>query len=610
MKKKIFALLIAGTMAATVLAGCTPTENGGENTKPEIKGVQDTLTVVSGSQIDVLAGVTATDAEDGDLTNKIVVKSTPSLTFSDGKATPTQAGSYELTYSVEDSGKLTAEAYATLTVTRKTSEATEYMTFDFSDKAGESRGWAHSIGDSAEGSTAALKQGAYVFDIKNPGNGDGDVQLKKELAVGAADYQIKVWVKSTKETYAHLLARNADAEGWETFGGVYNAEIGTSVAPVVLYFTVPAEGNCELLFNMGKITPNPDNAEDTTPTDFTVTIDKVEIYKITGTETARELYKQEFTENADTFTVSAGDGAAATVSNADGKAKLDITSYPTDGGGVWSIKAVAALGDVKIEKDKKYSYSIDVTATNAQAGELLVESNEQLDKARANFNGISVAAGETKTITQTFTAEADVDDPVLRFQLGEPSEGVASNSLLIDNVKFNVIEGDKEVERTNDRFIPYGDGSANQTTCIYDTYNGTDGDGEGVGTIWTEGGKMYYRMDKIGVTDWHNKLVFGYTDSPLRLPADSYFTIRFTAKATKAISCGLFLNVIGTWAPRVSTTVDFTTEEQTYEFTTTETFVTAMDFELLFQFGSDKYADFGEVTVEFSDFVILQSVVS
>ncbi len=605
MKKKLFAILIAGTMAATVLAGCNPTENG-ENTNPEIKGVQDMLTVVAGSQIDVLEGVTATDAEDGDLTNKIVVKSTPSLTFTDGKATPEQAGSYELTYSVEDSGKLTAEAYSTLTVTRKTGEATELMKFDFSTKAGESRGWSHNIGEGAEG-TAALKQGAYVFDIKNPGGGDGEVQLKKTIELEDADYKVKVWAKSTKETYAHLLARKADVEGWDTYGGGYNLKIGTSVAPIELNFRGEAGKHAELLVNMGKITPNPDNPADTTPTDFTVTVDKVEIYKITGTETERELYKQDFAANADTFTVSTGDDAAANVTHADGKAKLNITSYPK-AGEVWNIKADVALGSVKIEKDKKYSYSLEVTATGAQGGELLVES--AAGAARANFNGISLAAGETKTITQTFTAESDIDDPVLRFQIGTPSAGVTSNTLTIDNVKFNIVEGDKEVARTNDRFIPYGNGSQNQTTCIYDTFNGTDGDGEGVGTIWTEDGKMYYRMDKIGAVDWHNKLVFGYGDSPLRLPSDSYFTIRFKAKATKDISCAMFLNVIGNWAPRVNTTVNFTTQEQTYEFTTTETLITEMDFELLFQFGSDKYADFGEVTIEFSDFVILQSVVS
>ena len=53
-----------------------------------------------------------------------------------------------------------------------------------------------------------------------------------------------------------------------------NVRIAEEIAPLELTFSAPAEGSAELLFNLGKITPNPDNAEDTTPTDFVVTIDK------------------------------------------------------------------------------------------------------------------------------------------------------------------------------------------------------------------------------------------------------------------------------------------------------------------------------------------------
>ena len=112
-----------------VLAACdqTPASNG-ENTAPEITGVQDS-SVEAGSEFDALAGVTATDAEDGDLTGKITITSMPSLDFKNGKATPESAGSYELTYSVTDAAGETAEAYATLTVTRQTGDTV--MKLDF-----------------------------------------------------------------------------------------------------------------------------------------------------------------------------------------------------------------------------------------------------------------------------------------------------------------------------------------------------------------------------------------------------------------------------------------------------------------------------------------------
>ena len=56
--------------------------------------------------------------------------------------------------------------------------------------------------------------------------------------------------------------------------------------------------------------------------------------------------------------------------------------------------------------------------------------------------------------------------------------------------------------------------------------------------------------------------------------------------------------------------LDITTEEQTFEFKTTDTFVLDMEFELLFQFGSAALAEMGEVTLEISELVILQSKVA
>jgi hypothetical protein len=50
--------------------------------------------------------------------------------------------------------------------------------------------------------------------------------------------------------------------------------------------------------------------------------------------------------------------------------------------------------------------------------------------------------------------------------------------------------------------------------------------------------------------------------------------------------------------------MDITTEFQTFRFTTTDTFITDMDFEMLFQFGSEETSQMGENTIEFSDITI------
>jgi hypothetical protein len=600
-------MLLAVAMLLS-LAACGPK---GENTAPQITGVKD-LTVQAESEIDVLAGITATDAEDGDLTSMITVESTPVLTFKNGKATPEKAGNYELTYTVTDKNGQSVSEYATLVVTKKTADAVVYQEFDFDTNHNvDANGWEAHVAEGVA-ATGELKQGAFVFDITNPGAGDGDIKLALPgFAVKAADYKIKVWAKSTAKTYAHILARDENADDWSTFGGAFNVVIDETVKPLELNFTVSGDGSAELLIHLGKITPNPDNAADTTPENFTVTIDKIEIYEVTGTEVKNPVYTNDFASSIDGIVVSAGDGASANAAADNGAAKVTIDSYH-NGGGVWSIKTDLALPENAIEAGVKYYFSFKINAANGQTGECLVESASQEWANRVYFGSLNATAGEDVIVSGVFTAEQAVADPVIRLQIGNPGDGVTSNVIVIDDVVFGKLEGDKETNKTIHKFHPFGAGTANGTNPHFPwgTFNGTDEDNEqGVGTIWMENGSLFYRIDQGGVTDWHNKLYCGYGENPLVLKADSYYTVEIVAKASKNVSCSFFLNPLGSWEPRLSEGLDITTEEQTFTFTTTDTLVTDMNFEMLFQFGSEATAALGEVTIEFVSITIYQSVV-
>jgi hypothetical protein len=604
MLRKIAALLLAVCMLA---AAALVSAEGGE---PELHGVHD-QSVMAGTEFDALAGVTATDAEGNDLTDMIMVESMPELNFKNGKATPENPGDYELVYSVTDNNGVTVEDYATLTVTKKTADEVVYKTFNFDTvEVTDNHGWEAKIGEAAQAS-AALKNGAYVIDIQNPGNGDGDVQLAKAgYALKAADYKIKIWAKATKPTYAHILARNEKAEGWETFGGAFNVRIDEKVAPLELSFTSAGEGSAELLFNLGRITPNPDNAADTTPEDFSVIIDKIELYEISGEEHQVPVYTADFTKN-EGVTAEAGDGANASASFADGKAVVTIENYPAEGG-VWSVKANIGLGDVQIEKGQKYYYSFTINAANGQGGEALLESAARSWECRANFNGLNAPAGEDAVVSAVFVAEADVSDPVIRLQIGNAPEGAAGNVITISNVEFGKMEGDKETKKTIEAFMPFGPNTANKENPEYpwQTFNGTDEDNDrGVGTIWTENGSFFYRIDNGGTVDWHNKLICGFGGNPLTLASDSYYIVEITARADKPVSCGVFLNPMGGWDPRVSEGMSLNEEFQTFRFATTDTFIMDMDFELLFQFGSEATSKLDDVTIEFSGITIYQMLV-
>ena len=606
--KKILSLVLALAMLLS-LAACA---DKGENTAPQIAGVKD-LTVQAGSEIDVLAGVTATDAEDGDLSAMITVESTPALSFKNGKATPEKAGNYELTYTVTDKAGQSVSEYATLVVTKKTADAVLYQDFDFDTvHTVDSHGWAAHIAEGVA-ATGELKQGAFVFDIVNPGNGDGDIKLALSgMAVKAADYKVKVWAKSTAKTYAHIIARDENAEGWSTFGASWNVVIDEQIKPLELNFSVGADGSCELMINMGKITPNPENPADTTPENFTVTIDKIEIYEVTGTEVKNPVYTNDFASGIENgITVSAGDGASANVSADNGSAKVVVDSYH-NGGGVWSIKVDMPLPENGIEAGQKYYFSFKINAANGQGGECLVESATQEWANRAFFGGLNAVAGETVEVSGVFTAENGIADPVIRLQIGNPGEGVTNNVIVIDDIVFGKLEGDKETNKSLHNFHAFGAGSANGTNPHFPwgTFNGTDEDNDlGVGTIWMENGSLFYRIDQGGFTDWHNKLYCGYGENPFVLKADSYYTVEITVKASQNVSCSFFLNPLGNWDPRLSEGMDITTEEQTFVFTTTDTLVTDMNFEMLFQFGSEATAGLGEVTIEFVSIKIYQSVV-
>ncbi len=571
MKRRLAAAALALLLTFSLTA-C-----GGENTPPEIKGVQD-QTVQAGTEFDALSGVSVEDAQEGDLTAKLVIDATPSIDFTGGKAVIEQAGEYELVYTVTDKGGLTAESYATLTVTRQTGDAAVYKQFDFSaPQTVDDHGWTAQISGGADAS-GELKQGAYVFDIKTPGGNDADIQLVKSgLPLKAAEYRIAAYAKATQETSATIQAGGQNAE----------VTIGTGIAPLELDFTSTGAGSTDVILNLGQ-----------SPAGNIITIDKIEIFEISGKETKTPVYT-----GGPELTVTAGDGASAQANGG----TVEISGYPTDGG-VWSIKTDIGLPGVSIEAGEKYYYSFSLKAQNAQSGECLVESASQADANRVNFNSFAAGAGETVTVTSTFTAEQAVADPVIRLQIGAPSDGVTSNQIQISDVQFGTVSGDLKTVKTIDAFTPFGRTTANAENPDqpWETFNGTDEGAEGVGTIWTENGKFFYRIDQGGVTDWHNKLICGYSGNPLTLEGDSYYTVEITVKADKNVSCGFFLNTLGGWDPRISETLDITTQEQTFSFTTTDTFITDMDFEMLFQFGSEQTAQLGEVTIELSNVTIYQ----
>ncbi len=96
------ALVLLSVFALTACVGV-------RNQAPELVGVRETVTIDQGDTFDPLDGVTATDAEDEELTASITY-----VGWSDGNEDV--AGSYTITFTVTDSGGLSDTATMTVTV--------------------------------------------------------------------------------------------------------------------------------------------------------------------------------------------------------------------------------------------------------------------------------------------------------------------------------------------------------------------------------------------------------------------------------------------------------------------------------------------------------------
>ncbi len=649
--KKIFALGLIAALSLALFAGC----NGGNNedpnknknnTEPTIAGVQDTATVMAGTEFNALEGVTATDKEDGDLTSKITVESEPALTFTNGKATPAATGEYEIIYSVKDSGGLEGNAYCTLTVTPAAAEETtlkEYKDFNVADRTLDPEQLATEDGvdeaaldywrphlDTAEGIVKQSK-GALVFDITNRNNaGDGSIRLSRTMNdLTEGKFTFMVWAKSSVTTYVNMLAIDKTKSEWTPVSeGAYNKELGTELTVLKHEFTIDDSNmtsSVEFRLHMGK---DGGLAEDKTMPDvYTISIYKVALYQTTGQNKTTELYTSDFTSSVSNVTiVNAGDDAVATVEHdaTENAAKVNVTAYnnTTSGGGIWSIAPGIALTGATVEAEAKYGYELVLKAQTAiPAIQVLIENEGGRDSNNREFKETAVGTTDT-TISGEFVSKFSAAKPTIFLNMGKTNDGpdVTSNVLWIKSVRFFKIEAaagseaEKTVNKCNSYFAQKK--GTDDVNYPFDFFNGSDEGSNtvtpGLSTFYTEGGNLVYHVLQGSSTDWHNKLVVGYGENGLALPGNSYYTIRIKIKADKALTCPVIaLHEIDTdWdlgmikkAENVAIGTDWTTIEIKVE----EAFIGEKNAELLFQFGSQAFEALGEVKIEIAEITILQS---
>lgn len=623
--KKILSVTLGAVLSLTMLAGCNDgSEQNENNTDPTISGVKASATVMAGEEFDALAGVTAYDEEDGDLTANITVEAL-GLTFIDGKTTPTVASEYvgyEIIYTVTDSDDATATEYCTLYVKQAAAQLENVFTSDFTTitpNDDDRHNW-NFVNNGAE-AAVTLKQGAYVIDVTDlNGVNEDQLMLTRSFAdLGAGDYEFVIWASSSVATKINMNALLEGDYDWDTKnlgGDKYNKEVDTAVKAISHKFTL-AQDNATVLFRICL-------GGNERPDEFSFAIEKIAIYKTTGMERQTDLYNKEKFDDLAGFVISnCGDGSAVTAEYdaAESAAKINVTSYNT-GGGVWSVSAKLPLAGASVEREKKYGYEIVLKAANAhiETSEFIVAPLDNAEVAGRAFNTCVIGAGET-TVRGTFTAEFNSETPAIHFQIGKHgSDTMTSNVILVKSVRFYKIEGDKKVDCVaQDKFVLFGKGSSNAENVKYpyNLYNGSD-DGvnvPGIGTAYIENGKLVYKIHEGSTVGGQNKLVIGYWENPINLPADAYYVVRFKIKSSAAIGLDVCLHDMDcgdNWddgllyrrAHWQNDAVQIGTTEKTVEFTT-DIVYKASKCELILEFGSSELsACGGDVTIEISEISI------
>lgn len=366
MKKLLTAFLVV--FSAFILTACNNQEPTEENTAPVISGVQANVTIDLGQSWTVLSGVTANDAEDGNLTSSIQVTSIPVLSINQGVVIPTETGDYYFTYSVEDSAGEIVEEYTTLKVMPVVSDKVVYYQYQFTEGEADLNDFNVSFTAPAAGTFEATR-GVLSIQVNNNGDSDWHAKLYKTgLVIEKGNtYEFVIRMKASAPVKLHYIINNAEA-GWNPYAGAWNLAIGTEFADYTLEFLANDDSaNTEFLVQFGG-----DNFDGFfNPATFALTVDSITIIE-TPSVIEEVVHQDDFsTTDAHVFDVWIGETAVGTSLIADGVLTVTLTE---NGGSDWHAKI--AKSGILIELDTKYIFTVRMKASETVKMHYIINNAE------------------------------------------------------------------------------------------------------------------------------------------------------------------------------------------------------------------------------------------
>ena len=440
-----------------------------DTTAPAFSGLIENKTIRLNTTYDAMAGVTAFDIVDGDVSEDIT------LVIKDGSQAVVTAidttveGVYTLTYTVEDAAGNSAEFVVTLSiVSMQFSDTNLIVNGDFETALGDPAEWTTwgQVGWGVEAVyTAAIVDGAFQVDITNAGDQqDGwSVQALQlvDLEEGVtyrAQFDLKASVARdvnfviTSQTNSEFARTNGLAltTEWQTFDVVFTA--------------TKSELDVKFEFDLGNTAAYAAGI---------VSIDNVKLQ-----EAMLDTLLVNTSMDSQGFYLWRQDwGGAAEVTYTENNAHiLDIVSPGSDGA-AWTIQF--NQDGIALQNGKTYELKFDVSATVAR------DMNVKIFVPGSYLSYFEQLASPitTAVVSQTFeftVTEADHAGLVLSFELGT-TPAYAAGVVTLDNLSL------KEKVAEAPEIIKNGQG--NQVVgWVYDNAGGGEGsmtrvEGEAVVTV-------------------------------------------------------------------------------------------------------------------------------
>lgn len=386
---------------------------------PELTGINTSKTILVGGTFDPLAGVTAVDANDGDVTANIEVEILDANDDVVATVDTSVVGSYTINYSVEDAAGNESTASATLEVIEMPFEDENLIVngdFDsaLSDPA-EWITWAQDWGTAPVTTfTFDDTNGVFTADIAGGGDAAWGVQVYQEgvtLEEGHT-YRIVVTAKASVARDINIAIGEPLADnGWDEYARFDGVSLATDYTTQEFVFTVTkaTNENIKVNFEIGNTT----NFADGMITFDAIGLNEASIgLEINSHDSASLNAFELFTEAGDSMSINA-DSLTVTVNTVGAEAYAPHVFQLVDGlrAGTYTLKLIV---NSSVARDLRANVVVP------DWGFTSILPDTMLDYAT---NG-----SDATVVTVTFTVESEITSQVkLELDFGNLGEGYTSN---------------------------------------------------------------------------------------------------------------------------------------------------------------------------------------